>query len=146
MTNFLKRISYFLISFVISLILIPNNVFALSTGYKNINEDIVDINDDNSSVQFSKISFKNLSNSEHPTFGLSGLVYNGNNYDISFVANANFYDLNYNLIATTYSNQFVPSGEYNLYSQISNLDEIKSSYTVNDIALTNQNKIIVRRI
>lgn len=134
MPNFLKRISSFLILFVISLILIPNNVFALSTGYKNINEDIVAINDDNSSVQFSKVSFKNWSDSEHPTFGLAGLVYNGNNYDISFVATANFYDLNYNLIATTYSNQFVPSGEYNSYSQISNLDEIKSGYTANDIA------------
>lgn len=134
MPNFLKRISSFLILFVISLILIPNNVFALSTGYKNINEDIVAINDDNSSVQFSKVSFKNWSDSEHPTFGLAGLVYNGNNYDISFVATANFYDLNYNLIAITYSNQFVPSGEYNSYSQISNLDEIKSGYTANDIA------------
>lgn len=134
MPNFLKRISSFLILFVISLILIPNNVFGLSTGYKNINEDIVAINDDNSSVQFSKVSFKNWSDSEHPTFGLAGLVYNGNNYDISFVATANFYDLNYNLIATTYSNQFVPSGEYNSYSQISNLDEIKSGYTANDIA------------
>lgn len=134
MSNFLKRISSFLILFIISLILIPNNVFALSTGYKNINEDIVAINDDNSSVQFSKVSFKNWSDSEHPTFGLAGVVYNGNNYDISFVATANFYDLNYNLIATTYSNQFVPSGEYNSYSQISNLDEIKSGYTANDIA------------
>ena len=134
MTNSLRRISSFLVLFIISLILIPNNVFALSTGYKNITEDIVAINDDNSSVQFSKVSFKNLSESEYPTFGLAGLVYNGNNYDISFVATANFYDLNYNLIATTYSNQFVPSGEYNSYSQISNLDEIKSGYTINDIA------------
>lgn len=134
MPNFLKRISFFLILFIISLILIPNNVFALSTGYKNINEDIVAINDDNSNVQFSKVSFKNWSDSEHPTFGLAGLVYNGNNYDISFTATANFYDLNYNLIATINSNQIVPSEEYNSYSQISNLDVIKSGYNASDIA------------
>ena len=133
MIKSLRKIFFLISLFIIFSILTPNNVFALSTGYKNINEDIIGINDDNSSVQFSKVSFKNWSDSEYPTFGLAGLVYNGNNYDISFVATANFYDLNYNLIATTYSNQFVPSGEYNSYSQISNLDEI-FLYAFNDFS------------
>ena len=128
----LNKFFVFLVFSIISLILIPNNVFALSTGYKSI-EDITTINDDNSSVQFSKVSFKNWSNSDHPAFGLSGIVYNGNNYDISFAATANFYDLNYNLIATSYDNQFVASKEYNSYSQMSNLEIINDNYTANDI-------------
>ena len=94
MPNFLKRTSSFLILFVISLVLIPNNVFALSSGYKNINEDIVAINDENSSMQFSKISFKNWSNSEHPTFGLAGLVYTGHKAG-SPLANAGHQNLHY---------------------------------------------------
>ena len=67
MLKFLKRISSFLILIIISLILIPNNVFALSTGYKNINEVILAINDDNSSVRFSNVSFGNWSDSINPS-------------------------------------------------------------------------------
>lgn len=39
MSKIFKKISSYLIIFVFSLILIPNNAFALSTDYKNINED-----------------------------------------------------------------------------------------------------------
>ena len=123
----------FMILLVFSIVFIPNNVNALSTEYKNINEEIISLNDDNSSFQFTKVNFKNWSNSQYPTFGLSGVVYNGNNYDVSFLATATYYDSNYNVIATTYDNQFVPAGEFNSYSHMSNLSEIKSGYTANDI-------------
>lgn len=123
----------FMILLIFSIVFIPNNVNALSTQYKNINEEIVSLNDDNSSFQFTKVNFKNWSNSQYPTFGLSGVVYNGNNYDVSFLATATYYDSNYNVIAMTYDNQFVPAGEFNSYSHMSNLSEIKSGYTANDI-------------
>lgn len=123
----------FIILLIFSIIFIPNNVNAISTEYKNINEEIISLNDNNSSFQFTKVNFKNWSNSQYPTFGLSGIVYNGNSYDVSFFATATYYDSNYNVIATTYDNQFVPAGEYNSYSHMSNLSEIKSGYTANDI-------------
>ena len=125
--------AFFMVLLIISIVFLPNNVSALSTQYKSINEEIISLNDDNSSFQFTKINFKNWSNSQYPTFGLSGVVYNGNNYDVSFLATATYYDSNYNVIATTYDNQFVPAGEYNSYSHMSNLSEIKSGYTANDI-------------
>lgn len=131
MQRILKK-AFFMILLIISIVFLPNNVSALSTQYKSINEEIISLND-NSSFQFTKVNFKNWSNSQYPTFGLSGVVYNGNNYDVSFLATATYYDSNYNVIATTYDNQFVPAGEYNSYSHMSNLSEIKSGYTANDI-------------
>lgn len=125
--------NFLIILLIISIIFLPNKVNALSTQYKNINEEIISLNDNNSSFQFTKVTFTNWSNSDYPTFGLSGIVYNGNNYDVSFLATATYYDSNYNIIATTYDNQFVPAGEYNSYSQMSNLSEIKSGYTANNI-------------
>lgn len=132
MQKILKK-AFFMILLIISIVFLPNNVSALSTQYKSINEEIISLNDDNSSFQFTKVNFKNWSNSKYPIFGLSGVVYNGNNYDVSFLATATYYDSNYNIIATTYDNQFVPAREYNSYSHMSDLSEIKSGYTVNDI-------------
>ena len=136
MLKFLKRNSSFIIIFIFififSLLLIPNNIFALSTGYKNINEDNIFINNDDSDIEFSNFSLKNWFDSES-TFSLTGLIYNSNNYDISLDVTVNFYDINYNLIETTYNNQFVPALEYISYNQISDLDKIKNGYTVNDI-------------
>ncbi len=133
MKKILKKF-FFMILLIISIVFLPYNVNALSTNYKNINEEIVSLNDDNSSFQFKNVNFKNWSNLKYPSFGLGGVVYNGNNYDVSFLAIATYYDSNYNLIATTYDNQFIPAGQYNSYSHMSNLSEIKSGYTANDIA------------
>ncbi len=132
MPKILKK-SFFMILLIISIVFLPNRVHALTTEYKSINEEITSLNDDNSSFQFTKVNFTNLSTSENPAFGLSGVVYNGNKYDVSFMATASYYDSNYNLIATTNNNQFVPAGEYNSYSHMTNLSEIKSGYTANDI-------------
>lgn len=123
----------FIILLIFSVVFIPDNVNALSTQYKNINEDVISLNDDNSNIQFAKVNFKNWSNSKYPTFGLTGLVYNGNDYDVSLLTTATYYDSNYNVIATTYNNQILPAREYSSYGYMSNLSEIKSGYTVNDI-------------
>ncbi len=129
-----RKVVFIITLLFISIIFLPNGVYAFTTEYKNINEEILSLKDDDSRVSFTKVNFKNWSNSQYPTFGLSGVVYNGNNYDVSFLATATYYDSNYNVIATTYDNQFVPAGEYNSYSHMSNLSEIKSGYSANDIA------------
>lgn len=133
MTKILKRV-FFTILLVIFTFPLPSEVNALTTEYKSINEEILSLNDDNSSFQFTRVFFVNWEDSTTPSFGLSGLVYNGNNYDVSFMATATYYDSNFNIVATTYDNQFVPAGEYNSYSHISTLDKINKSYTVDDIA------------
>ena len=132
MLRIIKSISYFIVLLVISLLFIPGNVLALSTDYKNINEDFGELTEEK--VIFSEISFKNFANSDYPTFGLVGLVYNANNYDISFISTATFYDLNYNVVSVIQSNQIVRSSQYNSYSLTSNLSKINSGYSVNDIA------------
>lgn len=132
MKNF-KNIIFAITFLVISIIFIPTRAYALTTEYKNIDEEILSFNDTDSSFQLTKVFFRNFSNSSNPSFGLAGTVYNGNNYNVSFTATATYYDSNYNVIATTYDNQFVPSGEFNSYSHMSNLDVIKDGYTVNDI-------------
>lgn len=132
MSKISKKI-IFIILLVISLILFPSRVQALTTEYKNINEEILSLDDNNSNFQFTKISFRNWSDSTNPTFGLTGIAYNGNDYDVSFLVTATYYDSNFNVVAKTYDEQFIPAGEYNSYSHISNLDAINSGYTVNDI-------------
>ena len=134
-----------IITLSIFIIFIPNKVNALSTNYKKINEESISLNDDNSSFQFTKINFKNWSNLENPSFGLSGIVYNGNDYDVSFLATATYYDSNYNLIATTYDSQFVPAKEYNSYNHMSDLSEIKGGYTANDIVYYKLDVIINKK-
>ncbi len=133
MTKLFKKL-FFIIFLFIFITFLPNKVQALTTEYKKINEEILYLDDDNSSFQFTRVLFRNWSESENHSFGLTGIIYNKNNYDVSILVTATYYDSKYNVIAKTYNNQFVEAGKQISYSQISSLDEINDGYTVNDIA------------
>lgn len=115
---------------IMAMFFIPVNVFAEDVDYKNINEfyklNVGDLN-------FSSIKFRNNSNNSSKSFGLTGAVQNLSSGDIRFKATANFYDKNYNLIATTNFLKTVPANSYLSYSHMSNLTEIKSGYSADDI-------------
>ena len=127
----ITKISSFVIIAMVLLFISTNSVFASSSGRKNINETISLMNAND--LQFSNISYKNWSNTSTKAFGLAGLVYNGYAFECSFNATATYYDSNSNIIATTHNSQVVPAGDYNSYSQMSNLSEIKNGYTADDI-------------
>ena len=127
----ITKISSFVIIAMMLLFISTNSVFASSSGRKNINETISLMNAND--LQFSNISYKNWSNTSTKAFGLAGLVYNGYAFECSFNATATYYDSNSNIIATTHNSQVVPAGDYNSYSQMSNLSEIKNGYTADDI-------------
>jgi len=78
----IKKISSFLILFLISLILIPNNVFALSPGYKKMND-----------IAYYKLDVE-INKSGLPTTINNNLKYNNydyilNSYDINMIVNEN---------------------------------------------------------
>ncbi len=83
-------------------------------------------------LYFSPINFRNFSNTSE-IFGLAGIVQNNGSSAQNFIATADFYDGNYNLIATLESNQYVPANEKNSYSNVGNISKIKSGYTADDI-------------
>lgn len=124
-----KIFSFLLVIVCIVFLFSPNKVDALSTGAKQITETIQTINDEYNRLQFSQISFQK----DSKTFGLTGTVYNYKDYDVLFMVNAKFYDINHNLIATTNSFKVTPAGGYTTYSQIEDINKIKAGYTVNDI-------------
>ena len=120
-----------MISFVLILLILPNycNAETVNIEYQNINEtSTLNIG----TLYFNPINFKNFSNSSE-IFGLAGIVKNNGSVTQNFIATANFYDGNYNLIATLESNQYVPAYEENSYSHVANISRIKSGYTADDI-------------
>ena len=124
-----KIFSILLVVVCIIFFVSPNKVNALSTGVKQITETIPTATDDYNRLQFSQISFKK----DSATFGLTGTVYNHNSYGVILMVNAKFYDINYNLIATTNCTKLAPAGNYTTYSQLDDINKIKAGYTVNDI-------------
>lgn len=120
-----------MIGFVLILLILPNycNAETVNIEYQNINEtSTLNIG----TLYFNPINFKNFSNSSE-IFGLAGIVKNNGSVAQNFIATANFYDSNYNLIATLESNQYVPAYEENSYSHVANISRIKSGYTADDI-------------
>ncbi len=117
--------------FVLMLLVFPNysNAETSKIEYTRIEEtSTLNIG----KLYFSPIIFRNFS-STSKIFGLAGIVQNNGNSAQNFIATANFYDSNYNLIATLESNQFVPANEKNSYSNVGNISKIKSGYTADDI-------------
>jgi len=131
MNNLFKKFSLFLITFF-SLIILPINVNALSgfVDYKNVNEKTnLTVGD----LKFESISFHDYSNTSTLGFGLSGNVFNGSNKAITFKATSNYYDQNKNIVATSDRVQTVLPGANNVYNQMSNLNKLKSGYSVSNI-------------
>ena len=111
-----KLMSILLIVFALPTIILPNycNAETVDLGYKNINEtSTLNIG----TLYFNSINFKNFSNSSE-IFGLAGIVKNNGSVAQNFIATAEFYDANYNLVATLESNQYVPANEKNSYSNV----------------------------
>lgn len=71
--------AFFIVLVIVFLSFFSNSANALSTGYQNIHEGNLFLNDDSSMLQFTNVNFKNFSQA----FGLSGIVYNGNPYDVT---------------------------------------------------------------
>lgn len=128
----LAKISSIFIVVIALFFISITSVFASSSTIKNIDETISVFYAGD--LEFSDVSYKNWVDSSINSFGLTGLVYNGYEYDCIFNSTATFYDLNRNIVATTYSSQIVPTGDYNSYSQLSDISEIDSDYTADDIA------------
>lgn len=136
--------SVFLIVFVVLTIILPNccNAETVELGYKNIDvTSSLTIGD----LYFYPINFRNFSNTSE-IFGLAGIVENTGSSAQNFIATAEFYDANYNLVATLESNQYVPANEKNSYSHVGNISKIKSGYTADDIKyykLSVENKDVI---
>jgi len=126
-----KIMSIILIVFALLTIILPNycNAVTVDLGYKNINvTSSLTIGD----LYFYPINFRNFSNTSE-IFGLAGIVENTGGSAQNFIATAEFYDANYNLVATLESNQYVPANEKHSYSNVENISKIKSGYTADDI-------------
>ena len=121
-----KKVILVIVLTLIMIIFQKCNAQAINIDYKNINEtSTLAIGN----LYFNPINFKNFSN-ESEIFGLAGVVENKGNSAENFIAIATFYDKNYNLLE---SSQYVPAYEKNSYSNVGNISQIKSGYSVNDI-------------
>lgn len=123
-----------LILLLVSLMLFnTSNIFALATsGYKNINEKSY-IYDYDTSIQFTELQFKQVDDAEYETIGLTGFIYNINNYDILIDTSLYFYDSTYNVIAKSYGSRLVSSKEFISYNDFIGIDRIEEGYTFEDI-------------
>lgn len=104
-----------IIIFVISLIMIPNNVFANSTGYIKIDEIYRVIEFENPNIKIIDLNFGSNSNDESNQMGLTGVIYNSNDYDLSLIITEEFYDSNYSSLETIYKSINIPAKEYVQY-------------------------------
>ena len=95
----MKKIKNLLIILIFTILLtIPIKTKAISTEYTNINEKIETIEE--SGLSFENIAFKNWSNNQYPSVGISAIVSNTNNYEVSYKTITTLYDKNYNIILT----------------------------------------------
>lgn len=126
-----KIISIILIVFSLLAIILPNycNAEIVDLGYKNIDAtSSLTIRE----LYFYPINFRDFSNTSE-MFGLAGTVVNIGSSAKTFIATAEFYDTNYNLVATLESSQDVLANQKNSYNHVGNISKIKSGYTVDDI-------------
>lgn len=119
MKKFIKNI--FII--ILALVFVPQVTFAKSTGYQAIYEPTkLEIED----LSFDSVKFTDNTKTTSQSFGLSGLVYNKNNSDISIKTTVDYYDSSYHLLASQTNEQTVKSKRYNTYYQMSNLDILEN--------------------
>ena len=136
MKNKFKFFSIFAVFFLLIIFFIPSNIKAKtdegikSSGYKQIDEMF---NLKLSDLEVSNISFYNYSNTSTKTFGMMGEIYNTSNYDVNLNVVVKYYDKEYNLISTSSDSKVVETLDSISYTQMSNLNQIKSGYTVDDI-------------
>lgn len=97
--------------------------------YQNINETCTLVSGD---LYFYQVDFKNFSNTSQ-IFGLAGIVENTGSEPQNFIATANFFDANYNLIATLKTNQYVQAYQKNSFSNVKSTSELQGIYTADDI-------------
>lgn len=131
MKKILKNFIYIFTIFTI-IFICPTEIKALtnSSDYATINES-TELEVGN--LKIYALTFHNYANTSTKAFGLTGSIYNSSSQDINFNATAYYYDKDFYLVGTTYYNQSVPAGKYNSYNHMSNLTELDSDYSADDI-------------
>lgn len=125
--NFIYIFTIFTIVFVCP---IETKALTNSSSYTTINES-AELEVGN--LKFYALTFHNYADTSTKAFGLTGSIYNSSSQDINFNATAYYYDKDFYLVATTNYNQSVPAGKYNSYNHMSNLTELDSDYSADDI-------------
>lgn len=131
MKKILKNFIYIFTIFAI-IFICPIETKALndSSSYATINESVeLEVGD----LKFYELTFHNYADTSTKAFGVSGSVYNSSSQDVNFKATVYYYDKDFYLIATTDYNQSVPAGKNNSYNHMSNLTELDSDYSADDI-------------
>lgn len=131
MKKILKNFIYIFTIFTIIFICpIETKALTNSSSYTTINES-AELEVGN--LKFYALTFHNYADTSTKAFGLTGSIYNSSSQDINFNATAYYYDKDFYLVATTNYNQSVPAGKYNSYNHMSNLTELDSDYSADDI-------------
>lgn len=129
MKKIIKKFSLFIVIAISLVFTYVSNTYALTeeTPYVSINTQALEVG----SLSFSNISFKNHSSTSTQAFGLTGIVTNSSNTNISYTSTAYYYDSNYNLIAQGYNSGTAIKGTSN-FNQMSNLS-ILGEHNINEI-------------
>lgn len=133
MKKILKESLLLLIISLFTFILLPCTINAQNKelDYKTIYEKTNIELEENLTI--TSLEFKNNADNSSLSYGITALIYNSSSSNYQIDSTVYYYNKSYELLSTSSNTQEVPSNKYVDLLQMSNIDNIKNGYSVNDI-------------